>query len=104
VRVAAQFAPSGPDAQAVLEQAVGAYITRKTNQDGVDLLRDLAVTPTVEIAPNQHLWVTFEGRPANREWRDWMVEFTAEARRLPGLDFEGFFDRVSGRLGGKEPT
>ena len=62
--------------------------------------RDLSAPPRVEDVDDAGtVEVVFDGRLANKMWKDWMVLLLIELRRsIEAVEFIGFNDRGSGRL------
>ena len=63
----------------------------------VDLLEDLSAPPRVVARKDGYIDIVFDGKPASRRWKDWMVYLSRDlgASSIPGVNFEGFYDLVA---------
>jgi hypothetical protein len=70
--------------------------SQKRAESGPDLLQDLDRYPWTEVT-DEGIEVVFEGRPASRTWKDWMVSFTRWVDWAPNdVTHIAFVDRVDG--------
>jgi len=97
VSVAVRFVKARPGIADSIGLCLVDWLEAKASA-GVNVLEDLLGPPTLEpcAADQTCVEVVFEGRPENRRWRDWLVEFTHVARSLDGVQVDGFHDKVSG--------
>jgi hypothetical protein len=79
----------------VVDDYIATWVHRKTHENHIDLLKDLAVLPWTEIAQDGFIDIVFDGKPDSRRWKDWMVYLTRDlASSITRVTFYCFYDRV----------
>ena len=83
-----------PDA---IRGALGRWLAKKVDVHHVDLEKEFAVPPHVDVKESGDVLVVFDGLRTSFLWKGLMVEVAREMEPIEGAVFVGFWDLVTGR-------
>lgn len=80
-----------------IRSALDAWLTKKVDVHRVDMEKEFASLPHVDIEDSGDVLIVFDGLRTSVLWKGLMVEVAREMEPIEGAEFAGFWDLVTGR-------